>query len=91
MAHLAPSLPTRHPIHMSDLKRNYELAFHINPNLEEARISQIKSELEKELMAGGSTITYAKDPERTRLSYPIGANNQAYFGYIQFQNENGKA
>ncbi len=73
---------------MSDLKRNYELAFHINPNLEAARISQIKAELEQQLASGGSAITFSREPERTRLSYPINKNASAFFGYIQFNTEN---
>lgn len=70
-----------------DTKRNYELAFHINPNLEETRIGQIKSELDRELVSVGAVITYTKEPERTRLSYPLDDNRNSYFGYIHFSTE----
>ena len=72
---------------MSDLKKNYELAFHINPNLAESRITEIKSELEKELVSSGAVISYIKEPERTRLSYPIKKNGNSYFGFIHFSTQ----
>jgi len=69
---------------MSDVRRNYELAFHINQNLEESRIMTIANELKDELVKGGATVTFAKEPERQRLSYPIKHNEGSFFGYIQF-------
>lgn len=73
---------------MSDTKRNYELAYHITPNTDEARIDQIRTELEKELTQAGASISFSRQPERTRLSYPVNGNAQSYFGYIQFNSEN---
>jgi ribosomal protein S6 len=69
---------------MSDIRRNYELAFHINQNLEESRILTIASELKDELVKGRATISFAKEPERQRLSYEIKHNAGSFFGYIQF-------
>jgi ribosomal protein S6 len=69
---------------MSDLRRNYELAFHINQNLEESRIMAIAEELKEKLIKGGATISFAKEPERQRLSYEIKHNAGSFFGYIQF-------
>lgn len=69
---------------MSDVRRNYELAFHINQNLEESRIMQIADEMKEELVKCGATITFAKEPERQRLSYDIKHNGGSFFGYIQF-------
>ena len=76
-----------YPIRMSDTKRNYELAFHINPNLEEPRISQIKTELEQQVISGGGVISFTKEPERTRLSYEINHHANAFFGHIHFSAE----
>ncbi len=73
---------------MSDVRRNYELAFHINPNLEEAKIAAISNDLKEQLTKGGAVITFAKEPERQRLSYEIVHNAQSYFGYIQFNTGN---
>lgn len=75
---------------MTDIRRNYELAFHINPNLEEGRILSIANELKSELEKGGAVVSFAKDPERQRLSYDIKHNAQSYFGYIQFSLENAE-
>jgi ribosomal protein S6 len=69
---------------MSDVRRNYELAFHINQNLEESRIMKIADELKDELVKGGATVTFSKEPERQRLSYEIKHNAGSFFGYIQF-------
>ncbi len=73
---------------MSDIRRNYELAFHINPNLDEARIAQISNELKDQLTKVQAMITFAKEPERQHLSYEIAHNKNSYFGYIQFNIEN---
>ena len=75
---------------MSETKRNYELAFHINPNMEESRVAQISNELKEKLTAGQGVITFAREPERTGLSYEIAHHAQAYFGYIQFNMEDGE-
>jgi len=69
---------------MSDIRRNYELAFHINPNLDEARIMEIANELKSNLEKAGAMVSFAKDPERQHLSYEIAHNKNSYFGYIQF-------
>ena len=69
---------------MSDVRRNYELAFHINQNLEESRIMAIANEMKDELVKGGATVSFAKEPERQRLSYEIKHNGGSFFGYFQF-------
>jgi ribosomal protein S6 len=75
---------------MSDVRRNYELAFHINQNLEESRIMAIANELRDELIKGGATVTFAKEPERQRLSYDIKHNAGSFFGYTQFNMPTGE-
>lgn len=69
---------------MSNKSHNYELAFHIVPNIEESKIIEIKQELENLITAKGGNITFSRMPERTRLSYEIKHNRSAFFGYIQF-------
>src|SRR5688572_16698047 len=73
---------------MSDVRRNYELAFHINPNMDEARVAQISNELQEQLTKNGAMVTFAKEPERQRLSYEIAHNATSFFGYVQFNIEN---
>ena len=74
---------------MSDVRRNYELAFHINQNLEESRIMTIANEMKDELIKSGATISFAKEPERQRLSYEIKHNAGSFFGYFQFNLPSG--
>ena len=75
---------------MSETRRNYELAFHINPNLDEAKIAQISNELKEQLTKHGNVVTFAQEPERKRLSYEVQGNGHAYFGYIQFNTDNAE-
>lgn len=53
----------------------------------------IATELKDELVKGGATVTFAKEPERQRLSYDIKHNAGSFFGYLQFNlpsdNEDG--
>lgn len=77
---------------MSDLlAQNYELAYHITTNLEEADVQKTRSEIENVLTSNQARISYAKDPEKIRLSYPIKHQQHAYFGYIHFSLEDGQA
>ncbi|MBX4190103.1 30S ribosomal protein S6 [Candidatus Parcubacteria bacterium] len=73
-----------------DTRKNYELAVHININMDEARLAQIRSELEEIITKGGGAISYSKEPERTRLSYELAHQTHSFFGYIQFNTENGE-
>ncbi len=66
------------------------MAFHLNPNLEESKVKEIKSHLEQRITGRTGTISFSKEPEKIRLSYPIKHNNNAFFGYIQFTLENAE-
>jgi len=63
---------------------NYELAFHLNPNLEEAKVREIKEKIESIITSNKGVISYSKEPEKIRLSYEIKHIGNSYFGYIQF-------
>jgi len=73
---------------MTEIRRNYELAFHINPNLDETKIAEISNELKDQLTKNGNVVTFAQEPERKRLSYDVQGSGHAYFGYIQFNTDN---
>ena len=62
----------------------YELAFHLNPNLDEASVAQTKEDIEKLVTSSGGAILFSKEPEKTRLSYPIKKQTMSYFGYMHF-------
>ena len=63
---------------------NYELAFHLNPNLEEAKVREIKENIERIITSNKGVISYFKEPEKTHLSYEIKHFGNSLFGYIQF-------
>ncbi len=69
-------------------QQNYELAFHLNPNLEEAKVQEIKQALEKGITGRNGNVLFSREPEKMRLSYPIKDSDHAFFGYIQFTVEN---
>ena len=65
-------------------KQNYELAFHISPNMEEAKAKEIKQSIEELIASNGGMISFSKEPEKIHLSYPVKRHQYAYFGYVQF-------
>jgi len=62
----------------------YELAFHLNPDLEETQVQQLAQTIESYITSAGGIISFKKDPEKIRLSYPIKHQKAAYFGYSHF-------
>lgn len=76
---------------MSDPSNQYyELAFHITANLEEADVQKTSQDLEKIITSNGGIVSYAKNPEKTRLAYPIKHQTNAYFGYLNFNLESSE-
>jgi ribosomal protein S6 len=75
---------------VSDLSHNYELAYHANPDIEEAKVPDIRSEVETYITRNGGVITFSREPSKIRLSYPIAHHKNSYFGYINFTAENGE-
>ena len=71
-------------------QQNYELAFHLNPNLEEAKVQETKQALEKGITDRNGNVLFSREPEKIRLSYQIDHNDNAFFGYIQFTVENAE-
>lgn len=65
----------------------YELAFHLNPDLEETQVKQLAQNIENYIISAGGVVSFKKEPERTRLSYPIKHRKQTYFGFIHFNLE----
>ncbi len=62
----------------------YELAFHLNPDLEEAQVQQLSQNIESYITSAEGVVSFKKEPEKIRLSYLIKHKKQAYFGYIHF-------
>lgn len=62
----------------------YELAFHLNPDVEESKVQQMAQQIEEYVTSNGGIISFKKEPEKARLSYPIKHKKSAYFGYLHF-------
>lgn len=69
---------------MSEKTKTYELAYHLDANLEESQVPQMREELEKLVTSHGGMISFSKEPEKGRLSYPIRHSRSSYFGYMHF-------
>lgn len=75
---------------MSDTdKQNYELAYHISSNLDDAGVQRARQDVENVVVSHKGTIVFSKDPEKIRLAYPIKHQSYAYFGYFNFNIESG--
>src|SRR3989344_1787774 len=64
--------------------KNYELAFHITPDLDEKEATQKAGEIESIVKKIGGNIKVFKEPTKTHLSYPLKHKHYAYFGFINF-------
>lgn len=64
---------------------NYEIGFHLTPDLNEAELKSGVEEIENTLTKLGSNVVTVKEAKRTRLSYPINHKNQSFFGIINFR------
>lgn len=64
--------------------KNYELAFHIDPDLEESEANDIFRELSNLIENNSGRVFYSKELRRIRLSYPIRHKQAGYFGVFNF-------
>lgn len=68
----------------NDLK-TYELAYHLNPDLEEDAVRvRMKEMIDLITQSNGSILTSA-EPRKIHLSYPIKNKQYAYFGVASFK------
>lgn len=64
--------------------RNYEFAYHITTQLDEAKVPQIQQDVEAIIAKHGGIITSSGQPAPKKLSYPINHQHQSFFGWCQF-------
>jgi len=64
--------------------RNYELAYHLNPDIEETGLAGHVQEMEKIMAESGGSVLISREPKKKHLSYPIKKKNYAYFGVVDF-------
>ncbi|HEY4507214.1 MAG TPA: 30S ribosomal protein S6 [Candidatus Paceibacterota bacterium] len=66
------------------IAKNYEFAYHISPDLEDADVAAKVQELNQILTQNGGSILSSKEPRKIHLSYPIKTKNYAFFGTMDF-------
>lgn len=69
---------------MSEIVQIYELAYHLDPKLEESAALEMRQELEQLLASKGASLVFTREPEKTKLSYEINHQRSSYFGYFHF-------
>ncbi len=73
-----------------DESRNYEFAYHITTELDEAKVPLVQQEVEALIQKHGGVITFSQQPERKKLSYLIKHQRQSFFAWVQFTAETGE-
>jgi len=64
---------------------NYELGFHIIPDLDETELQTSFNSLVEQVNKLGGSIVSTKEPKKQRLSYPINHKKQSYFGTVDLK------
>ena len=75
---------------MKDENQLYELAVHVNPDIEDTKVPEVRATIESYITANGGTIIYAKELEKIRLSYEINHFKNSFFGYFHFTMEDAE-
>lgn len=64
--------------------KNYELAYHLNPDIEENEVKARAEELEAVISRSGALVLTSREPKRKHLSYPLNHKKYSYFGVLDF-------
>lgn len=64
--------------------QNYELAFHLIPDLSESELSGAAKQLEELITQNNGSILRSPELKRFKLAYPIKHKKYSFFGAIQF-------
>lgn len=65
-------------------KNNYELAFHLLPEIEGGEVATKTKEVEDIIVQNGGSVLKSQEPKRKHLSYPIRQKHYALFGFFDF-------
>lgn len=65
-------------------KENYEIGFHLIPELDEGEVKKAVEELDALITSREGLITFTKEPQKFKLAYPIDHKLTSYFGFINF-------
>lgn len=66
-------------------KNQYELAYHLMPELDETELPGKVAELEKIITQNGGNVLKSQEPKKKHLSYPIKGKHYANFGFMEFE------
>lgn len=66
------------------INRNYELAYHLNPDIEESEVMARAKEIQDLITREKGSVLVSRDPKRKHLSYPIKQKHYSYFGVFDF-------
>lgn len=64
--------------------KNYELAYHITPDIEEGEIKAKLDQLQSLITQAGGQVNNSHEPKRKHLSYPLHQKHYSYFGSLDF-------
>lgn len=64
---------------------NYELGFHLLPEMEEGQLTAKTQEIEGMITKLGGSVTHSRPLKRQHLSYPIDHKKYAFFGVFNFK------
>ena len=68
-------------------KKEYEMSYHLMPDIPEDKIDSETIELKNIITENGGDIVQADLPKKRRLAYPVRKQNQAYFGIVYFNTD----
>jgi small subunit ribosomal protein S6 len=63
--------------------RNYELAYILDPELDEESISTFEERFKGWVVAAGGTIKNVDSWGKRRLAYPVKKHNEGYYYFVQ--------
>jgi len=66
-------------------KNQYELAYHLMPELDEKELPGKVAEIEQIITDNGGAVLKSQEPRKKHLSYPIKLKHYAYFGVFEFE------
>jgi small subunit ribosomal protein S6 len=67
------------------IKRNYEFAYHLSPDIPESEIRQKVDSLEKIVSSCGGGVSVSREPKMQRLSYPLKQKRFSFFSVMDFE------
>ena len=66
------------------LSNAYELAYHLNPDIDESEVKTCAQAVENLISQTGGAVLNSREAKRQHLSFPIKQKKYSYFGVIDF-------